>query len=148
MKFGRTSKQRLKNAHVDLQKIFELAIDRSKVDFSIVETYRSIARQQRLYKQGKTKIDGITRRSKHNHRPSLAVDIAVYTSDSKYKQKILYDIRHLSYIAGVVDSCAKELYEKKETEHLIRWGGDWNMNGVITHDQIFQDMPHFELIKP
>lgn len=134
--------------HPDLQKVFSLAVERSSIDFGISEGYRSIARQGLLFLQGKTKIDGISKKGKHNFNPSLAGDIFAYHPDYPTRKKISYDVAHLSYIAGVIESCAKELYEMGEISHIIRWGGNWDNDGVILYDQNFDDLPHHELKRP
>ena len=145
--FGSRSKEKLATMHEDLQKVFKLAVKRSSIDFGIAEGHRSIERQYELFKQGKSKIDGKEKKGKHNYNPSLAGDIYAYHPDAETRRKIAYDKNSLSYIAGVVESCAKELYNAGEIEHLIRWGGNWDRDGVILLDQSFDDYPHFELIK-
>jgi len=124
----------------------KLAISRSKVDFGISEGYRSVERQNDLYRQGKSKIDGLEKKGKHNYNPSMAVDIYAYHSDLETRRKIVYDKTHLAYIAGIVQSCAVELYNQEAITHNIRWGGNWDSDGIIGLDQSFDDYPHFELI--
>lgn len=146
--FGTTSKKRLEECHQDLQKIMNEAIKRSYIDFSITEGYRSLERQNELYRQGRSKIDGINKKGKHNLSPSHAVDICVYHPNYDTRKKLVYDVGSLCFIAGVIQTVAKELYEKGEVSHIIRWGGNWDNDGVILHDQSFDDLPHFELKKP
>ncbi len=148
MKFGERSIKNLRTCHEDLQKILTLAISRSKVDFGISEGHRSIDRQYQLFLEGKSKIDGINQKGKHNYKPSLAADIYIYHPVRDTRRKLAYDKSHLSYIAGLIDACAEELYAKGEIEHKIRWGANWDNDGVIDYDQSFDDFPHFELIKP
>ena len=147
MEFGKRSVSYLRTCHSDLQKIMKMAIDLSRVDFGITEGYRSPSRQKQLFDQGLTKIDGINRLGKHNVKPSMAVDIYVYHPDLKTRRKIAYNPIHLSYIAGVIDASAQVLIEKSSINHRVRWGGNWDHDGVIKFDQSFIDMPHFELIK-
>lgn len=142
---GNASKEKLATCHTDLQKIITLAISMSKVDFGISEGQRSVKRQKELFDAGKSKIDGIKTLGKHNLTPSEAVDIYTYTPDAAMRQKIAYDRVHLGYIAGVIDAAAVILLEKKEVSHIIRWGANWDSNGVIDFDQSFDDYPHFEL---
>lgn len=155
--YGPRSKRELKTCHADLQKIFNVAIKRSKIDFGISEGHRTIERQKYLYSIGRTirinspiitHVDGEKKKSKHNSKPSFALDIFIYTHQNAYKEKILYDKPHLAYIAGLIDSIAAELLEAGEISHAIRWGGNWDSDGVIDLDQRFDDYPHFELIKP
>ena len=144
---GSNSLKKLRTCHADLQKIFKLAIKRTMVDFGISEGHRSLERQKELFDQGKSKIDGISRKGKHNYTPSLAVDIFAYHPDRKTRAKLAYDKMHLAYLGGIIQSCAEELFDKGEITHKIRWGANWDSDGVIDYDQSFDDYPHFELIE-
>lgn len=146
-KFGGASEEKLKTCHNDLQLIMRLAISRSKVDFGISEGHRDIKLQLQYFNEGKSKVDGIKVKGKHNLIPAEAVDIFTYVADLVLRRKLAYDKSHLSYIAGVIDACADELFAKGEITHKIRWGANWNSNGIIDLDQDFDDFPHFELIK-
>lgn len=140
-KFGKTSLERLKTCHEDLKLILHRAIRRSSVDFGIAEGHRSLERQKQLFNEGKSRIDGITKKGKHNYTPSLAVDIYAY-----YNGKSQWDSLHLSYLAGLIESVSNELYEEGLITHRVRWGGNWDSDGVIVIDQSFNDLPHFELV--
>jgi len=144
-KFGSKSLERLNTCESDLFKIMNLVISRSHIDFSITEGHRSIDRQQQLFEDGKSKIDGINKKGKHNYFPSRAVDIAIYHADRQTRNRLVYHVPSLSYIAGVVQSCTEELFEKGEIKHRVRWGGNWDKDGIILQDQSFDDLPHFEL---
>lgn len=141
--FGKSSKRALKTCHADLQMIMRSAIAMTTVDFGVSEGYRSVERQKALFDLGKSKIDGITRKGKHNYDPSLACDIYAYLNG-----RSSYDKETLSYLAGMIEFIGKQLYVSKKITHLIRWGGNWDMDGEILLDQSFDDRPHFELIKP
>lgn len=156
-KFGKRSTDEINTVHSDLQKILNLALSRSKVDFGISEGRRSIETQRgyfaigrttQLHRKPITNIDGITKLGKHNHDPALAADLYVYHPDKSTRDKIKYSEIHLAYIAGVIDSCAQELYEQDLIQHVVRWGANWDGDGVIDIDQSFDDYPHFELIVP
>lgn len=144
-RFGNSSTTKLLTCHEDLQKVLQLAITRSRIDFGISEGHRSLARQKQLFDEGKSQIDGIERKGKHNFEPSLAADIYVYHPDLETRRKLVYDKASLCYIAGIIISCAEELLEKEEITHKVRWGGNWDKDGVILQDQNFDDLPHFEL---
>lgn len=135
-KLSKTSKERLATCESDLQNLVTLALKRCPVDFGVAEGHRSIERQQKLFAEGKSKIDGVTRKGKHNEYPSQAVDLYAWVDG-----KANWSIHHLSVIAGVMYSCADELGIK------IRWGLNWDGDGVIKDDQRFQDAPHFELVR-
>jgi len=134
-KFGTTSKQRLATCHDDLQKIMESAIALSPIDFGIACGHRSIADQQKAFNEGKSKIDGITKKGKHNYSPSLAVDVYAFVNG-----KASWDAKELCVIAGVILAVAANYGIR------LRWGGNWDMDGQIISDQSFQDLPHFELV--
>ena len=145
-KLGKGSLKKLESVHHDLVKIIKLAITRTPVDFGISEGHRSLERQKELYDQGKSKIDGINKKGKHNYSPSLAIDLYAYHPDIEVRKKLAYDIPTLCIIAGVIISCADELKAKGDIKHSIRWGGNWDNDGVILYDQSFDDLPHFELV--
>ena len=145
-KLGKGSLKKLESVHHDLVKIIKLAITRTPVDFGISEGHRSLERQKELYDQGKSKIDGINKKGKHNYSPSLAIDLYAYHPDIEVRKKLAYDVPTLCIIAGVLISCADELKAKGDIKHSIRWGGNWDNDGVILYDQSFDDLPHFELV--
>jgi peptidoglycan L-alanyl-D-glutamate endopeptidase CwlK len=144
--FGKRSKEEISTMHNDLQKVFNLAIKRTKVDFGITEGHRSVKRQQYLFQMGRSKIDGVTKLGKHNLKPAEAGDIYIYHPDLETRRKLAYNREHLSYVAGVIDSCAEELFEAGEISHKIRWGANWDSDGIIALDHNFDDYPHHELI--
>ena len=125
----------LNNAHIDLQILFNEVI--KHFDCSILESYRSIERQQMLYRKGHSKLDGVKRKSKHNYIPSMAVDVVPYPIDWQ-------NYNRMYFFGGVVLGIAKRLKEEGKIKHTIRWGGDWN-NDTILKNQTFIDLPHFEI---
>lgn len=142
-KFGMVSRKKLDSCHEDLQLIIQEALKLSDVDFGISEGHRDVATQQMYFRQGKSKIDGVTKLGKHNVMPSEAVDIYGYVNG-----RATYNVQTLAYIAGVVTAAAKVLYEQGKVNYIIRWGGNWDRDGEIITDQNFDDLPHFELVKP
>lgn len=124
--FSEISKKRLKTCHPQLQMLFEDII--KEHDCSILEGHRTYTKQKQLYAEGKSKV----KVSKHNHKPSLAVDVAPYPVDFN-------NFPPFYNFAKIVLNKAKQLGIK------IRWGGDWDMDGDTT-DQQFNDLVHFELI--
>ena len=141
-RFGNTSKDRLATCHEDLQLILFEAIKLTSIDFGIAEGHRSVEKQKQYYDEGKSKIDGIKRKGKHNYVPSLAVDIYPY-----FENGAKWDNEHLSFLAGVIQGVSQRLFETGQIGHLIRWGGNWDMDGIVLLDQSFDDRPHFELVK-
>lgn len=154
--FGAKSEGRLNTCHPDMIMIARTVIARSRIDFSITQGARPFEQQLNYFLAGKSKLD--PRRPEHlaramhvvtEERPrALAIDIACYHPNSATRSKIVYDFSHLCYIAGLFDSVAQELYEDGHIEHVIRYGGNWDMDGVLIYDQNFQDLCHFELRKP
>ena len=125
--FGTDSKSRLDTCHPDLQQVCELAI--VNYDFTVLEGFRSNARQDDLFRQGKSKLRG--GEGKHNSNPSIAVDLAPYPIDWD-------NAKRFYLLAGFMFQAASQLGIK------LRWGGDWDGDWVHT-DQSFHDLPHFEL---
>lgn len=140
-KFSKTSKARLETCHHDLQLIMNETIKITNIDFGISEGHRSIEKQQQYFLEGKSKIDGINTKGKHNYSPSMAVDIYPY-----FNNQARWDKEHLTYLAGLIHGVAEMLWQQNKINHTIRWGGNWDMDGVILLDQSFDDRPHFELI--
>lgn len=136
-KFGLKSKNKLAECHRDLQRVMELAISRSDIDFSITEGKREIETQAALFVQKKTR----TMQSRHlacvwdgDRRVSGAVDIACFDKDG-----------HIAWTSGLYSQVSKTIMAcAKELKIDIRWGGDWDMDGD-TKDQTFNDLVHFEL---
>jgi peptidoglycan LD-endopeptidase CwlK len=138
-KFGNRSRERLDSCHPDIQLIMNEVI--KQFDCSIIEGIRTQERQVRLFAEGKTTLDGTTKKSKHqaNNGISMAVDVYPYPVNWE-------DTPSFFFMAGLVKSTAESLYNQGLVAHKIRWGGDWNGNNDFK-DQTFDDLPHFELIK-
>ncbi len=143
-KFGERSAANLATAHKDLQIVMTTAIKSSMVDFGISEGHRSLERQKELFDEGKSRIDGITKKGKHNYNPSLAVDIYAFVEGRK---NLAFDKVHLAYLGGHIMLVAKLLHESGKIKSRLRWGGNWDGDGTLLVDQKLWDLPHFELIK-
>ena len=139
--YSNTSLLKLKSCHSDLITLFEEVI--KEYDNTILEGARTTERQQELFTQGKSKLDGIKKISKHQitkHRnKSLAVDSAPWPVNWNDLHKFYH---YVGYVKGVAD---RLFYEGKMT-HRIRCGADWD-NDNSFKDQSFHDLPHFELIE-
>ncbi len=138
-RFGRTSQKRLDTCHEDLQKICNEVI--KYFDFSILEGTRTLEQQQEYFRTGRSKLDGITKKSKHQSFPSHAVDVAPYPIDFAQASKAK---ARFYMLAGYFFEASKVLQERGEINHEIRWGGDWDSDKKF-EDQSFDDLPHFEL---
>lgn len=137
--FGFSSMTRKLTCHKDLQLILDQAI--KVFDFSILEGSRDLETQKFYYKTGRSKLDGVTERSKHQtskeHPYSLAADIAPYPIDFEDRERFFF-------LAGVMKGVANKFLEDGKISHRLRWGGDWNNNNDF-NDQDFNDLVHFEL---
>lgn len=126
--FSRRSERKLAFAHSDLQRLAREAI--KVVDFSVLWTWRSDDLQEDLFDLGLTKKKG--GKSKHNKKPSDAMDLAPFPID-------WVDRERFCYFAGILKGIAAQM------EIKIRWGGDWDQDNK-TLDETFSDMCHFELM--
>ena len=139
-KFSTRSQEALQSCHPDLRQVAEVALERTAVDFAVVEGHRSLERQKLLYISGKSKLDGFTHRSKHNEKPSRAFDICAIV-----RRKASWRECYLAYLGGIIMATASELLAAGRITHDLRWGGNWDGDGEIITDQSFIDLPHFEL---
>jgi peptidoglycan LD-endopeptidase CwlK len=132
--FSTSSKQKLATCHQDLQRLFNEVI--KHYDCIVIEGARSDFDQQKAFKEGKSKIDGIKKRGNHqvdSKNPySRAVDIAPYPLDWNDKDSF-------NHFAGFVRATAISMGIK------IRWGGNWNNDNNLKANK-FDDLPHFEII--
>jgi len=140
MKFSKRSFDRLSTCHPDLQKVMLTAIQVTRVDFSIVEGHRTLAKQIEYFKAGKSRIDGVNKRGKHMEYPSLAVDICAYVQG-----KADWSDVHLGYLGGLILGVADDLYSKGEISRRLTWGADWDNDGVLVYDHTLKDLPHYQL---
>ena len=125
--FSQRSLDNLKNVDERLVRICNELIKR--IDFAVIEGFRTPERQKELFDKGFSKIDGISKKGKHNYSPSLAIDIIPFKKghnpfDGSKESDIMFD------------NLAKEFKQvAKELGINITWGGDWK----------FIDKPHFQI---
>lgn len=129
--FGVKSNARLSTCDKRLQEICEKALSYGVMDITILEGHRPIHRQQELFVQGKSQIDGINKKGRHNYLPSRAVDVAPYPVDWDNEQKF-------TILAGLMFAAAAELGYK------ITWGGSWD-GSFDKSKTSFLDLPHIQL---
>lgn len=125
--FGTQSRRNLEGVHPDLVRLFEEVV--KHFDCMVLEGYRDADRQEKLYKEGHSRVHYPN--SKHNSNPSRAVDVAPYPVNWQ-------DVSRFYYFGGFVKGVALGLGIS------IKWGGDWNSDTEV-RDQRFNDLPHFEL---
>lgn len=101
----RLSSRSLRNlvgVHPDLVRIIEESIKRSPVDFVVTEGVRSERRQQELYKEGKSRCDGVRKKSKHQKRSDgygYAVDVYPLPIDYSKKEPYISLSKHIKRTA-------------------------------------------------
>lgn len=127
-KFGKRSRARLKGVDSRLVNVLNELI--KVMDVTIIEGVRSAETQNKYFKDGKSKLDGINKKS--NHQLGKAVDLAPYPINWKESNRFYY-------MGGMIRGIAKQLNLK------IRWGGDWDSDGE-TKDQTFMDLVHIEIL--
>jgi peptidoglycan L-alanyl-D-glutamate endopeptidase CwlK len=102
------------------------------IDVSLLTGHRDEATQNSLY-PAFTKVKWPN--GKHNTYPSLAVDLQPFPmpeDESELREQ-------LAYVAG------RAIEWADHRGITLRWGGDWNRNGLIT-DNDFDDLFHFEVL--
>lgn len=119
------SLQRLDGVHPRLVEIVKLAIQRTTVDFTVVEGVRTAERQRELVAQGASQTQNslhLKQQDGFGHAVDLAplVDGAIPWNDWEQFRRL----------ADVVKACAVELGTP------VEWGGDWKS---------LKDGPHFQL---
>lgn len=118
-KLGSRSLKNLEGVHPDLVSVVKLAIQRTEIDFTVIDGVRTIAEQKSLVSNG----DSTTMNSRH--LTGHAVDI-VPLNDGKvsWHWPLYYELEK------VIKKAAADLNVP------IEWGGDWTS---------FKDGPHWQL---
>lgn len=138
MRLGPKSIARLNGVHPDLAAVTLRAIEITTQDFSVLCGVRTAEEQKELYAQGRTKPGAVvTWTLKTNHLPGAdgyghAVDLVPYPVDWNTLSKF-------DAIAAAMMQAAEELGV------TIRWGADWDMDG-LARERGESDSPHFEII--
>lgn len=159
--FGRKSRASLDTCQKDLVKIHETAIILCPYDYGIHEGGRTVKTQQRYFDTKKTKLnpkaypspEDLARVATHiiiegskKYGKSRGTDMHLAV---KYKGKSLaWDRDHLIALANYIIGVADCLFLMGVISHRLRWGGNWDKDGVILKDQSFDDLPHLELYVP
>lgn len=116
---------RLVGVHPDLVAVVKLTIQRTAVDFTVVEGVRTVAQQREYVERGASK----TMNSYHLPQADglgHAVDLAPLVDGSIPWN----NWQAFADLASVVKACAAELGVP------VEWGGDW---------KLFKDGPHFQI---
>jgi peptidoglycan L-alanyl-D-glutamate endopeptidase CwlK len=124
---GTNSKKNREGVDTRLIEICDLAITLTTIDFGIPSTggLRDDATQHSLYLNGKSKLDGYKKESKH--QDGKALDFYAYVSGTAS-----WDAHHLAVIAAAFLQAASIL------GYQLQWGGLWKS---------FKDYPHVQLLE-
>jgi len=126
-KFSRRSNKRLDTCHPDIQKVMREIV--KTFDCTVIWGHRPKAAQNQAYLAGHSTKQWPD--SKHNQKPSIAIDIIPYPVDWDDRERMTLFAGHVlrqAHIMGI----------------KLRWGGDWNQNNEVK-DNRFDDLAHFEL---
>ncbi len=134
-KFSQASFSKLSTCHPDLQALFYEVI--KSFDCTILESYRNQEDQEKAFASGYTQLHWPY--SKHNHKPSMAVDVAPYPIYQRNDKRSYW-------FAGYVMGIAQKLKDDGKMTHAVRFGGDWNSDKNIDNEH-FKDLVHFELVE-
>lgn len=154
--FGAKSTAKLETADPRLIRVFKTVVPHW--DCQILEGLRTPQRQLILFKEGKSKVDGTRKRSKHNFSPSRAIDAAPFYAteggvvwppqrpeEADVEELTKWHATHTKVVARYY-AFAHYVQAVGMTLGIpIRLGADWNGNRDF-NDQTFDDLVHFELI--
>jgi peptidoglycan L-alanyl-D-glutamate endopeptidase CwlK len=134
--FSPKSQQRLQTCNMDLQTLFNEVV--KYFDCTILIGHRGEDEQNQAFKDKKSKKTWPN--SKHNSMPSNAVDVVPYPIPAWTKTQ------DFVYFGGFVMGIDEMLRVQGKMKKRIRYGGDFNMNDIISDSTMF-DLVHFETIE-
>ncbi len=123
--FSPKSEARLSTCHPDLQAVCRELI--KQYDFSVLCGHRNKAEQDAAFAAGNSRLK--YPQSKHNAKPSLAVDIAPYPIDWS-------NLVRFREMLCRFDALARLMRERGEIESEFEYGADWDR---------LKDYPHIEI---
>jgi hypothetical protein len=174
-RFSQKSKDHLDTCHPFIVECANIVI--LKRDFTVIEGARSPEVQDMCFSGGASKLRGSDHRAKHVigvHRDkSDAIDVAPYYSTKphlRFPDHTLHGVIDIQNSTGLRKSRAikmskewaefailamlfREAARAVSLESLeyanwrLRWGGDWNENYELS-DNVFNDLPHLEIVRP
>ena len=121
-KASKRSKENLKGVDERLVLLVGYALAISKVDFVVVEGLRSTERQKQLYREKKSKCDGVTKISKHQEGKAIDVYYVGWKNSDSPDDERWKKLIETFKLAG------------KNLNLKLNFGYDWNW-----------DNPHIEL---
>lgn len=129
------SEKRLEGVNPTLVSIVRRAAKRLPFSLFVVEGLRTKERQEQLYAQGRTKPGPkVTWTMKSKHLDGRAVDLAPLIDGAIDWN----DLKKFDQIAAAMIEAGKEVGV------LVRWGADWDMDG-LPRERGESDSPHFEI---
>lgn len=134
-KFSQRSLINLESCHVDLQTLFNEAI--KTIDFTVTEGFRNEKDQNKAFASGNSKVKWP--HGKHNHKPSLAVDVYPYPINFN-------NDKLATWFGGYILGLAQMLKDEGKMKHSIRWGGSWDGLGKLNTPSQLNDLGHFEIM--
>ena len=135
-RFSQASFTQLSTCHHDLQALFFEVI--KTYDCTIICGYRDKEAQEKAFEAGTTTLHYPA--SKHNFKPSMAVDVTPYPIN-------LHDEHLHLWFGGYVLGIAKKLKDAGKMTLGVRWGGAWDGLGKLNRRGMLNDLVHFELIE-
>ncbi len=129
--FSDRSLNQLKSCHEDLIDLCTYCIDH--INFIVIEGHRGKEKQNKMFESGKSELK--YPESKHNNKPSLAVDLVPYPVSWEKTERMVFQ---KGFFWGVAEKMGID----------IRIGVDWDQDGVLVpndDDESFCDYPHIEL---
>lgn len=131
--FSKRSLDNLATVEPTLQLVAHTMLEWSEIDFAVICGHRTIEDQQDAFKNGRSKIDGINKKSTHNYKPSRGMDLMAFVNGSG-----TWDTVYYIYLGALFRAACKH--------HGIdgRWGGNFDMDGDIL-EQDFDDVGHFQI---
>ncbi len=133
--FGKRSSDKLETVSDSLQRVAHRALSFGVMDFSVTCGHRTTQEQNELYLDGKSQLDGVNKKSKHQLR--LAIDIMPYPAEVNGVNVWNDEFRWIQLSGLMLAAAAIEGVN-------IRWGGDFDSDGNNV-DNGFIDYPHYEI---
>jgi peptidoglycan L-alanyl-D-glutamate endopeptidase CwlK len=130
-RWGDKSKRVYDELDERLQRVLDRVLHEA-ADISLIEGFRDKKTQNAYYLDRVSKV--MWPNSKHNKKPSRAVDFQPYPMP--HKTEVLW--ASLAYVAG------RAIQIGVEEGVSIRWGGDWDGDGCL-NDEKFHDLFHLEI---
>ena len=144
-KFGKRSVKNIQTTHKLLQELATKLISVSDFDISVIDDggLRTAEQQNKLFKLGRSKLDGYKKKS--YHQSGMAIDFVPFVNGTltwKNKEAFLH-IAKTALSIWNTDMLTENYY--------LHWGGFWGASdkdgdGILElTDKTGWDMPHFEL---